>query len=110
MTTLHNIFKTALFAGTFLFLPTFAFALTTVTNFQSFVTLIIEILGLLVPIIFALTMIVFFWGIAQFILSAGNEQKRSEGKQIMLWGIIALFVMMSVWGILKTLCGTFTCK
>lgn len=109
MATLHKILKTAVFTGTLLFLPTFAFALTAVTDFKSFVALIIDILRLLVPIIFALTMIVFFWGIAQFILNAGNEQKRSEGKQIMVWGIIALFVMISVWGILRTLCNTFPC-
>jgi len=60
------------------------------------------ILKLVVPIIFGLAMIYFFWGIAQFILhDAGDSKTRDEGKKKILWGIIAIFVMFSIWGILN---------
>jgi len=51
------------------------------------------------PAIAGLALLAFFWGLAKFIFSAGDEEKRSEGKKIMIWGIIALFVMVSIWGI-----------
>ena len=53
----------------------------------------------LVVLMVALGLVFFLWGLAKFILHAGDEKARAEGKQVMLWGIIALFVMVSVWGI-----------
>ena len=51
------------------------------------------------PIAFAAALLFFFWGLAQYVLAAGNEEGKVDGKTKMLWGIIALFVMASVWGI-----------
>ncbi len=59
-----------------------------------------SLLGLLIPLIFGLSIIYFFWGVAQFILHAGEEKARKEGQTKMLWGVIALFVMVSIYGIL----------
>jgi hypothetical protein len=54
---------------------------------------------LVVPFLFTLAMVGFIWGIIQFYLSPGNEEKRKNGKTFMLWGIIALFVMdKHLWG------------
>jgi hypothetical protein len=47
------------------------------------------------------------WGVVQYILNNEEEAKREKGKQFMLWGIIALFVMFSVWGLIKVLGNTF---
>ncbi len=68
---------------------------------------IVDILGLLVPLIFALALLYFFWGLGQFILNAGSEDGREKGKHVMLWGVIALFVMVSIWGIVGILDDTF---
>ncbi len=35
----------------------------------------------------------------KFIFAAGDEAAKDQGKRIMLWGIIALFVMIAVWGL-----------
>ncbi len=61
-------------------------------------------------LMFTLAVVAFFWGIVQFIWAArgGDAGKGVEnGKQFMLWGIIALFVMFSVWGIVKFAQGVF---
>ncbi|MCI0619846.1 pilin [Candidatus Wolfebacteria bacterium] len=57
------------------------------------------IVGRLIPIVAGVALLVFFWGLVRFIASAGSEDGRKAGKQIMLWGIIALFVMIAIWGI-----------
>lgn len=44
-------------------------------------------------------LLVFFWGLVKFILKAGDEKGVEEGRRLMLWGIIALFIMVSVWGL-----------
>ncbi len=58
-----------------------------------------SLLDLLIPIIFALALIFFFYGLAQFIRSV-SDKTIQEGKNKMIWGIIALFVMISIWGII----------
>jgi len=58
-----------------------------------------SILDLLIPITFALALIFFFYGLAQFIRSV-SDKTIAEGKSKMIWGIIALFVMISIWGII----------
>ncbi len=62
-----------------------------------------DILGTVVSIVMVLALIYFFVGLAKYILAAGDEEK-GAGRGIMINGVIALFVMASVWG-LVTLVG-----
>jgi len=61
--------------------------------------------NILIPLVFTLALLFFFWGVAKYIWSAGQEKE--EGKKIMIWGIIALFVMSSVWGLVSFIQGEF---
>ena len=54
-------------------------------------------------IVAALALIAFFWGIAKYISSAGDPKKAQEGKSIMIYGVIALFVLFSVFGLITFL-------
>jgi uncharacterized membrane protein len=58
-----------------------------------------------VRIIFGLALIYFFWGGARFILNAGDAKTREDGKNKMIWGVITLFVMISIYGIIAWLTG-----
>lgn len=61
-----------------------------------------------IPLIFAVAIVMFVWGVIQFfIINANEEAKRAQGKQFMIWGIIALAVMLSVWGLVGILGATF---
>lgn len=61
--------------------------------------------GLINPIIAILAgaaLIVFFYGLMKFIFRVGGDEKAVEGgRKLMLWGLLALFVMISVWGIIS---------
>lgn len=59
-----------------------------------------------IPLIFALALLVFLWGTVKFIRAEGSEEK-AEGRKFMLWGIIGLAVMFSVWGLVNILGQTF---
>ena len=51
------------------------------------------------PIIFALAFVVFIWGIVSyFFLHGDNETSRKEGRQFILWGILGMVVLVSVFG------------
>ncbi len=56
-----------------------------------------------IPIVIALAVLYFFWGLANYILATDDQKKRDDGKHIMIWGIVALFVMTSVWGLTRYL-------
>ena len=60
------------------------------------------ITDILIPLAFALCLLYFFWGVAKYIKDgAGSDQAAAEGKRIMGWGIVGLFVAFSVWGIIS---------
>jgi hypothetical protein len=69
--------------------------------------IIANLINFALPIVVALALLYFFWGLAQYVLNASNEEKKGKGKEIMIWGIIALFVMVSVWGIVNVVKSTF---
>lgn len=79
----------------------------TPTNFTEVICLILDFISNLVPVIIGLTVITFLWGLAKFILAAGDEKKIQDGKNLMVWGIIGIFVMVSVWGIVRIVYGSF---
>ena len=61
-----------------------------------------------IPLIFALATVVFIWGVVKFFfLNIDEEAKRAQGKQFMIWGIVALAVMLSMWGLVNVLRSTF---
>ncbi|MDO8505184.1 MAG: hypothetical protein Q7S48_01215 [bacterium] len=56
----------------------------------------------LIAVLVGMALIVFFWGLARFIFRVGGDEKAvDDGKRIMKWGLLALFVMLSVWGIIS---------
>ncbi|MDE2399916.1 MAG: hypothetical protein KGL67_02835 [Patescibacteria group bacterium] len=62
----------------------------------------------IIPFIFAVALAAFVWGVVKFfIINADEEAKRSQGKQFMVWGLIAMTVMLCVWGLVAILGSTF---
>ena len=59
------------------------------------------------PVIVALALLFFFWGLAKYILASGDETAQADGRRIMIWGIIALFVIIAVWGLVQVIASTF---
>jgi hypothetical protein len=60
-----------------------------------------------IPIIFALAFAAFVWGIVNyFFLNGGNETKREEGRAFILWGVIGMAILFSVWGFVNIFLST----
>ena len=64
----------------------------------SFARQLLSVVGVFTVVAGAAALLFFFWGLVQFIAKSDEEQARSEGRRRMLWGIVALFVLVSVWG------------
>ena len=81
-------------------LPVFA------ADILSILAEVTRLLGLIIPIIFGLAFIVFLWGMFQYIRAA-DEGGKEEGRNKIIYGIIGLFVMVAVWGLVKVVQETF---
>lgn len=76
-------------------------------NIRDIVLALRSIIDILIPLVFALAILYFFWGLAQFILAAGDEAAASSGRSKMIWGVVAIAVMASVWGLVYFLQDAF---
>jgi non-ribosomal peptide synthetase component F len=80
--------------------PTALSAQTTVT---SIIVSFTEALGPLVAALTSVAVAVFVWGMVVFVTKSGDDQGRQAGRQRMIWGIIGLFLIVAVWGIVSLL-------
>lgn len=84
--------------ATLAFAPALAFA-QSLGNLEVLLRSIGRLISIALPIVVALALLAFFWGLVKFIF--GGEEKKAEGKHLMIWGIVALFIMVAVWGIVR---------
>lgn len=82
-----------------------------VSHAQTIKTILTEITGILntvIPILMILGTLIFLWGIITYITAAGDEEKLGKAKTYIIWGLIGLFVMVSVWGLVQVLTNQFS--
>ena len=97
--------KKIIIALTTFFLPLISFAVGTVRDAAKAVA---KFLGKpLMVLLFTIALVMFLWGVLDFIKNAENSEAREKGKQRMLWGIIGLFAMVAFLGLTGVLTGTF---
>ena len=87
-------------AGT-LGLPLLAGAASLFDTLALFNTFLNALIGLFIT----LAIVVFFWGLIKYLWTQGED--KTEGLSIMFYGVIAIFVMVSIWGIIRLLQNTF---
>jgi hypothetical protein len=49
----------------------------------------------------SIALLVFIWGVYEYILNSGDEKARATGRMHMMYGVIGLLVMVSAYAILK---------
>ncbi len=98
----------ALTTGTFAALALPLVSLAAVGTISQAGGLVIDTINnVLVPVLFAIAFIVFLWGAFKtFILGANSDEVKEQGKNLMLYGLIGFFVMVSVWGLVNILTGS----
>lgn len=61
----------------------------------------------IIPVLVALATLYFFWGLANWVLNSGDAEKTKEGRTRMIWGLVALFFILSIGGVIALLMNTF---
>ncbi|MFW0870883.1 MAG: hypothetical protein ACKKL4_00245 [Patescibacteria group bacterium] len=86
------------------FLPAVVFA-DAITIDQGVIQLINNfinaIINPMIVLLIAAALLLFLWGLLRLMIDLSNGGKGEEGKRHMLWGLVGLIVMISVWGIIN---------
>ncbi len=65
------------------------------------------ILNIIVPFLIGLAVFLILYGIFGYITHSADEEKRAEAKKFILWSVIFVFLMLSVWGLINILSNSF---
>ncbi len=61
----------------------------------------------IILLVFAAGFFLFMWGLVVFLWNSKEGEIADTGKQHMLWGVVGMFIMVSVAGIITLITGTF---
>lgn len=93
--------RRVLLLATLASLPLVSFAQSiNLSPIASLIGAIARIIGSLVPILVTAGLAVFLWGLVRYLWGGGSKPDIEGAKQLMKWGLVILFVMVSVWGII----------
>ena len=64
------------------------------------------ILNPIIYLLFGLALIVFLYGVFEFILKSDDPEERKNGGRHMLWGVVGMAIMLSAYGIINLVLNT----
>lgn len=89
-----------------MFFPDTAFA-AEMTADQLFRNAVTHIIDPIIMVFFMMAIIVFVFGIFEFIRGSDNEDSRRKGQKHMIWGIVGLLIMVSVFALINLIADQF---
>ena len=104
--------KLMLLLGSVAVLPVVASAASTYCasqvsgTLQNILCRIGDFLQAAIPILIVLAVLYFIWGVIQYVVS-GDEEKKANGKSMMVYGIIGIAVIVGIWGLVNLLLRSF---
>ena len=108
-----NIVKFVLVLSFLAFVPLLVFAQTPppggnpcVVGLEMILCRITILLGNVIPVLVALGIVYFVWGVVQYVI-ASNEEAKKSGKERIVFGIIGLAIVVSLWGLVYVVENTF---
>jgi Type IV secretion system pilin len=76
-------------------------------DFMSIVCLVVKLALDFVPYLVVIAIGAFLQGLIKYVGHGDNEEKKSEGRKMMIYGIVGFFFMVSVWGVLSLFTNSF---
>lgn len=76
-------------------------------DFEYIVNNFIQAISYIIPVLAALGLIYFLYGLVLFLNASGDESKRTDGKKYIIYGVVGLFVLFAFWGLVEIVSITF---
>lgn len=87
-----------------LLLPMVAFAQQTIGGILGIIS---GYLTTIIPILMILATVVFLWGVIMYVVAGADEEKVDRAKGYIIAGLIGLFAMVAIWGLVRVLVSSF---
>jgi hypothetical protein len=68
---------------------------------------VISLINYVIPALITVALVLFLWGLVRFVYNNSDPHAKTHDKEIFIWGFLAMFVLVSVWGIVALLCVSF---
>ncbi|MDO8619852.1 MAG: hypothetical protein Q7R64_00690 [bacterium] len=81
-----------------------------ITTFGGLLNQINSLLNAIVPVLVGLGVFVIIYGVFGYIQHSADEEKRDEAKKFIVWGVVGVFIMVSIWGFVNILINSFDLK
>ncbi|MES2202874.1 MAG: hypothetical protein V4474_00920 [Patescibacteria group bacterium] len=73
-------------------------------TFASVIAYLVGILNQLVGVLAAAAVLLFMWGAFQYVYQSSGGKSAGSRRKTMVWSLVALFILFSIWGILRIAC------
>lgn len=80
---------------------------TTPADLSAMACIVIKLSLSFIPYLVVIAVGAFLQGLVKYIRHGDNEEKRTEGIKMMIYGTLGFFFMVSIWSILKLSAGSF---
>ena len=96
----------SLFAIGFSLLPLLVAAQGIITEAGNIVQGLQGLVNIIFPLLIGVAAIVFVWGIIKYIMAAGDEKARKDGRMMIIWSLVGLAVILGMAGLVNLLLST----
>ncbi|MEO5366306.1 MAG: hypothetical protein H7831_08100 [Magnetococcus sp. WYHC-3] len=107
----NKIFSTKFFMGflfvSFLVSLNFVFSATKANTVTSLFATAATLIERTFPVIIGIAILYFLYGIIKYVSPGGSEKGKSDAKSHMIYGVLSIMVMVSLWGLVSMLINTF---
>ena len=106
---MRNVLRNISYVITSLCIPLLAYAAIDPSAVSNSITItaiftrLTQVFNLIIPFLVLLATVIFLYGILKYITAGGDEKKLEEAKSVIVWGVLALAVMLTAWGFVKVL-------
>ncbi len=100
---------TTLYISIFISLiPFLVSAQTSVRNLKDVVDVIVVYFNYAIQLIIGFAIVMFVWNVYKYFIASGDDVlKKKEAGLYVMWSVIGFFVIISIWGLVRILLGTF---
>jgi uncharacterized membrane protein YuzA (DUF378 family) len=81
-------------------------ALSEITNVNTLSNRLLGIGSMFTYILVSLAVIYIIWNVVQYFIKPSKDDRKDAGMNI-LWGIVGLFIIVSIWGLVNIFTNTF---
>lgn len=96
-----------LIAGLVTFAAPLLSSAATINNADDIITMLFRYGNIAINILISFAVLYLIYAIVRYVIMAGDAEKRDEAKSQILWGVVGLVVILSIWGLVRIVRNTF---